>query len=99
MRPVRPDASRSVNVRVLRAQPLIHADRRRRTSLESRTESPLGRVGSPTETSSSGARTGSDRSIAASISVKIAVFAPMPSASDSTAMAVNPGLRRSMRTP
>ncbi len=30
--------------------------------------------------------------------VKIAVFTPMPSASDATAIAVNPGLLRSVRT-
>lgn len=45
-----------------------------------------------------GSRTGSMRSITASIRLKIAVFAPMPSASDRTATAAKAGLRRSVRT-
>src|SRR2546425_4106411 len=42
-------------------------------------------------TSSCGFRTGSDRSMSVLITEKIAVFAPMPSASVSTATAVKPG--------
>ena len=38
------------------------------------------------------------RSISASIRLKIAVFAPMPSANDRMATAVNTGLRRIPRT-
>src|SRR6516162_1534570 len=49
-------------------------------------------------TSSSGARTGSLRRRIWSISVKIAVFAPMPSASDRIATMEKRGLRRSPRT-
>ena len=49
-------------------------------------------------TSRSGSFTGSVRSITALIRVKMAAFAPMPSASDSTATAENPGFRRSVRT-
>ena len=48
-------------------------------------------------TSCSGWATGRDRSISVLINVKIAVFAPMPSASEMTATAVNPGERRSVR--
>ena len=48
-------------------------------------------------TSSSGALTGSLRSRIWSISVKIAVFAPIPSASDRMATAAKSGLRPSPR--
>jgi len=48
-------------------------------------------------TSRLGSGNGSGRSITACTTVKIAVFAPMPSASVSTAAMVNPGARRSMR--
>ena len=51
-----------------------------------------------TSTSSSGARTGGRRRMMALTSVKIAVLAPMPIASDSTALTVNPGFWRSRRT-
>ena len=47
--------------------------------------------------SRSGCFTGIGRNSVDSISVKMAVFAPMPRASESTATAVNPGLRRSIR--
>src|SRR5689334_19104830 len=50
-------------------------------------------------TSSDGFSTGSDRSITASIRLKIAVFAPIPSTSVSTATAAKPGELRSMRIP
>ena len=50
-------------------------------------------------TSSDGFSTGSERSITASIRLKIAVFAPIPSASVSTAIAVKLGGFRSMRKP
>src|SRR2546428_12061524 len=50
-----------------------------------------------TWTSSCGFRTGSDRSMSVLITEKIAVFAPMPSASVSTATAVKPGFFRSWR--
>ena len=50
-------------------------------------------------TSWSGSEKGSGRSISASIALKIAVFAPMPSASVSTATTVKPGLFRSERAP
>src|SRR5487761_803821 len=53
----------------------------------------------PTCTSCSGFCTGSIRSITVSIRLKIAVLAPMPSASVSTATAVKPGDLRNMRTP
>ena len=43
-------------------------------------------------TRSSGCGTGSDRSSASLTRLKMAVLAPMPSASDRTATAVNPGL-------
>src|SRR5262249_19489687 len=49
--------------------------------------------------SSCGFATGSARNRMASISWKIAVFAPIPRASDSTATAVNIGFRRSWRSP
>ena len=42
---------------------------------------------------------GNGRTRTAFTKVKIVVFAPMPSASDNTAAAVKPGLRRSSRTP
>jgi hypothetical protein len=42
---------------------------------------------------------GKGRHSTASTMLKIAVFAPLPSASASSATAVNPGCRRSMRTP
>jgi len=41
---------------------------------------------------------GSDRSMTASMSVKIAVVPPIPSASVRTAVIVNTGVRRSRRT-
>jgi hypothetical protein len=47
-------------------------------------------------TSSCGFRTGSERNRIASASVKIAVLAPIPSASEVTVTAVNSGLWRSM---
>ena len=47
--------------------------------------------------SSSGRCTGSDLSITASMRLKIAVFAPMPIASEITATTVNAGLARSPR--
>ena len=50
-------------------------------------------------TSCAGSCTGSDSSSTASNSVKIAVFAPIPSASVSTATAVNPGFCSSTRNP
>ena len=50
-------------------------------------------------TSSSGFQTGRFSSITALITVNTAVFAPMPSASERTATAVNPGLLPSTRTP
>ena len=46
-------------------------------------------------TSSCGARTGSARRLSAFSSWKIAVLAPMPSASDTIAVTANPGWRRS----
>src|SRR5260370_10495968 len=50
-------------------------------------------------TSSSGCFTGKFLSITASIKLKIAVFAPIPSASVNTATAVNPGFFDSIRQP
>ena len=47
----------------------------------------------------SGCSTGSVLSRRALSKLKIAVFAPMPNASDNTATAVNAGLRSSIRTP
>src|SRR5215471_21465810 len=49
--------------------------------------------------SSCGFATGSARNRMTSISWKIAVFAPIPRASDSTATAVNVGFKRSWRSP
>ena len=49
-------------------------------------------------TSRSGSFTGRARSITALIRLKMAALAPMPSASESTATAANPGFRRSVRT-
>src|SRR5271168_4915847 len=46
-----------------------------------------------------GSSTGSGFRNTASVRVKMAVLAPMPSASDSTATNVNPGLRASVRKP
>ena len=57
----------------------------------------LTRAGSPIATSCSGSETGSERTMTASIKVKIAVLAPIPSASAATMTAVNPALRRSVR--
>ena len=51
------------------------------------------------ETSSRGFWTGSVRRRIASTSSKIAVFAPMPNASDATATTANPGLFLSCRSP
>jgi hypothetical protein len=51
-----------------------------------------------TSTSADGSCTGSGRSSRALMNVKIAVFAPMPSASDSTAAAVKAGAWRSPRS-
>ena len=50
-----------------------------------------------TWSNSAGRLTGRDFSIAASIRLKIAVFAPMPSASDRVATEVSPGLPRRAR--
>src|SRR5262245_12573060 len=47
----------------------------------------------------SGSRYGSGRSSTASMTLKIAVVAPIPSARVRSATVVNPGLRRSVRTP
>jgi hypothetical protein len=52
-----------------------------------------------TVTSRDGSRYGSGRSSTALTTEKIAVFAPMPSASVSTATAVKPGFLRIVRTP
>src|SRR3989442_9062744 len=52
-----------------------------------------------TYASSCGFATGSVRNRMASINWKIAVFAPIPRASDITATAVNVGFRRSCRNP
>ena len=49
-------------------------------------------------TSRPGSFTGSVRSVTALMRLKMATFAPMPSASSSTATAENPGFRRSVRT-
>ena len=54
---------------------------------------------SQTRTSWSGFLNGSGRSRIALTTLKMAVFAPMPSASASTAMAVNAGLFVSIRRP
>src|SRR5262249_5175168 len=53
----------------------------------------------PTITNRSSCLTGSVFNIRASSRLKIAVFAPMPSASESTATAVKPLLLSSIRTP
>ena len=50
-------------------------------------------------TSWAGFVTGNGRRITAFIKLKIAVFAPMPKARETIAMAVVMGLRRSIRTP
>ena len=50
-------------------------------------------------TNRAGSSTGNDRNIRASMMLKMAVFAPMPSASDNTAVAVNAGLPNSERIP
>ncbi len=47
----------------------------------------------------SGSLTGSDRSNSLSVTLKIAVFAPTPSASVSTATSVKPGLLSNIRMP
>jgi hypothetical protein len=49
-------------------------------------------------TTESGSAIGSGRQRTASSAVKIALVAPMPSASDSTAVIAKPGLRRKDRT-
>lgn len=59
--------------------------------------SPSG-FSSQMRTSRSGSSNDSGRSTTASSTLKIAVVAPMPSASVPTIMAVNPGRRRSMRS-
>jgi hypothetical protein len=53
---------------------------------------------SPTRTSVFGSATGRLRSSIAFTSVKIAAFAPIPSASVSTAVIVKPGVFRNCRT-
>ena len=50
------------------------------------------------KTSESGFATGRGLHSTASSAVKIAVVAPMPSASESTAVITNPGLRRQVRS-
>ena len=52
-----------------------------------------------TDTSCDGSSTGSGLSSTAFTSVKIVVLAPMPSASESAATMVNPGLFASSRAP
>jgi hypothetical protein len=54
--------------------------------------------GSRSQTSSSGAATGSGRSTTASTSVKTVVIPPIPQASASTAARVSPGVRRNCRS-
>jgi len=61
-------------------------------------ESPPVRAGSPIVTSCSACGTGSVRSTSASMSVKVDVFAPMPSASVSSTTAVNPAFCRMVRS-
>src|SRR5471030_261348 len=53
----------------------------------------------PTVSTSVGRATGSGRSSSASAKLKIAQLAPMPTASDRTAMLAKPGLPVSMRHP
>ena len=53
----------------------------------------------PTVKTSPGRATGSGRNSRASAKLKMAQLAPMPIASDKTAMLVNPGLAASRRTP
>ncbi len=67
----------------------------------SRIASQIGFVQEPSfrRTSWPGSRTGSARRSRLSTSVKIAVFAPIPSASEAIATNVKPGLLRSMRRP
>ena len=60
---------------------------------------PLSWVSMRTSTSSCGIATGSVRRRTASTSWKIAVLAPVPSASVRIATAANGGLRRSSRAP
>jgi hypothetical protein len=60
--------------------------------------SPPERAGVVTRTSSSGRLTGSDRSITASMRLKIAVFAPMASPRERIATSAKPGLARSERS-
>ena len=53
----------------------------------------------PTVKTSPGRATGSGRNSRASAKLKMAQLAPMPIASDNTAMLVNPGLAASRRKP
>ena len=61
-------------------------------------ERPPVRAGSPMVTSCSACGTGRVRSTSASMSVKVDVFAPMPSASVSSTTAVNPTFWRIVRS-
>jgi hypothetical protein len=90
-----PPEARSRRVSEQAAAPATSCGARARIS------SQIGFVHEPslTRTSAPGSRTGSARRIRLSTSVKIAVFAPIPSASEATATNVNPGLRRSTRSP
>jgi len=67
----------------------------------SRIASQIGFVHEPSlrRTSAPGSRTGSARRIRLSTSVKMAVFAPIPSAREAIATNVKPGLLRSTRRP
>src|SRR5689334_2919247 len=65
--------------------------------LSSTVERPGMGPGDFTRTSSSGRATGSFRNMIWSINEKIAEFAPIPSAREMTATAVNPGLLRNKR--
>jgi hypothetical protein len=53
----------------------------------------------PSSTSCCGFFTGNERNITASIRLKMAVFAPIPSASESSATSVMPGERSIARRP
>jgi len=59
---------------------------------------PVGRKSSHTITSRSGSGNGKGRSNVELTRLKIAVFAPMPSAKIATAVKVKPGVLRSVRS-
>ena len=95
-RPERPVAARPVRNRVS-FRSATYAGYENRSVRNDPSDALLVRFESPMTTSSSALGTGSGRSSRASMSVKIAVFAPTPIATDKTITSAKPRLRRRAR--